>query len=114
MPSTRAVRTVAEGAGHFRSHLGTHLQGGSRWPIALLSLSIRVVDPDRPMGLVGWLLVGPHDTSSAASINDNGLTGDETRTIGRQEKGHLRDVVRKTGPGYWLKGSKIGDAIFDK
>jgi hypothetical protein len=63
------------------------------------------------MGLIGGLLVGPHDASVAATVNDDGLTGNETRTVARQEKWHLRDVVRETGRGYRLKGSKIGDAI---
>ena len=64
-----------------------------RWS-AVLSLSIGVVDPNRPMGLIGSLLFGPHDAGCAAAVNDNGLTGHETRTVARQEERHLCDVIR--------------------
>ena len=66
------------------------------------------------MGLLGGLLVGPHDAGGVAAVDDDGLAGHEGRTVAREEKRHLRDVVREAGAGDWLKGRKIRDSIFDE
>ena len=82
--------------------------------IALLSLSIGIVDLNRSMGLICSFLFGPHNASGAATINDDGLTGHEARTVARQKECHLRNIVRKTGARYRLQAGITGRAFLDE